>query len=138
MLAIIFPLLFRKPSGISALTHPFLHDGSSSVHYTFPILRFRVNLIGKSPMRRLLIALLVGFLVFATPPSGEAAGQLSLFQTEEAAQQHCPRDVVVWLNLPSGIYHFKSQRWYARTKSGAFVCKTEADQAGDRASLNGQ
>jgi hypothetical protein len=45
---------------------------------------------------------------------------------------------VVWLNLPSGIYHLKGQRWYGRTKSGAYVCKQEADKAGDRGSLNGQ
>lgn len=28
----------------------------------------------------------------------------TLFSTEDAAQAHCPRDVVVWLNIPSGIY----------------------------------
>ena len=65
----------------------------------------------------------------ATPPT---------FDSERQAQQHCPSDTVVWLNLPSGVYHFKGQRWYGRTKSGAFVCKKEADKAGDRASLNGQ
>jgi hypothetical protein len=37
--------------------------------------------------------------------------------------------MVVCLNLPSGIYHFEGQRWYGRTKSGAYVCKKEADQA---------
>src|SRR5438067_556928 len=38
----------------------------------------------------------------ATPtPSG--AGQ---FQTEVQAKSHCPSDIVVWVNLPSKIYHF--------------------------------
>jgi hypothetical protein len=69
---------------------------------------------------------------------GDAAGSLSLFPTEQEAQQHCPLDTVAWLNLPTGIYHFKGQRWYGRTKTGAYVCKQEADQAGDRPSLNGQ
>jgi hypothetical protein len=62
---------------------------------------------------------------------------LTLFQQEEVAQKHCPNDEVVWLNLPTGIWHTKYQRWYGRTKSGAYVCKQEAAAAGDRASLNG-
>ena len=61
-----------------------------------------------------------------------------LFYSEDAAQAHCPKDVVVWLNIPSGIYHYKGERWYGRTKRGAFVCEKEAIAAGERASLNGQ
>jgi hypothetical protein len=67
-----------------------------------------------------------------------AAGSLTLFRSEEQAQKHCPQDTVVWLNLPSGIYHFKGQRWYGNTNNGAYVCEQEADQAGDRATRNGQ
>jgi hypothetical protein len=70
--------------------------------------------------------------------SGYPAPTLTLFQNEQQAQRHCPQDTVVWLNLPSGIYHFKGQRWYANTNNGAFVCEQEADLAGDRATLNGQ
>lgn len=61
-----------------------------------------------------------------------------LFDSENAAQAHCPRDVVVWLNIPSGIYHYKGERWYGRTKHGAYACEKEAISAGDRASENGQ
>jgi hypothetical protein len=61
-----------------------------------------------------------------------------LFSTEGAAQAHCPRDVVVWLNVPSGIYHYKGERWYGRTKHGAYACEKEAIAAGDRATENGQ
>jgi len=61
-----------------------------------------------------------------------------LFSTESAAQAHCPKDVVVWLNIPSGIYHYKGERWYGRTKHGTYACEKEAVKAGDRASLNGQ
>jgi hypothetical protein len=61
-----------------------------------------------------------------------------LFSTEGAAQAHCPKDVVVWLNIPSGIYHYKGERWYGRTKHGAYACEKEAVAAGDRASENGQ
>jgi hypothetical protein len=63
---------------------------------------------------------------------------LTHFPSEVQAQQHCPGDTVVWLNLPTGIYHAKGQRWYGRTKSGAYVCRTEADHARMRGSLNGQ
>lgn len=62
----------------------------------------------------------------------------SLFSAESEAQAHCPRDVVVWLNIPSGIYHYKGERWYGRTKHGAYACEKEAIKAGDRASENGQ
>jgi hypothetical protein len=75
--------------------------------------------------------------------SGTAFGQsptapLATFPREQQARQHCPTDTVVWLNLPSGIYHFNDERWYGNTKNGAFVCQREADRAGDRASQNGQ
>jgi len=68
-------------------------------------------------------------------PSVHAQGQ---FSTEDQAQQHCPNDTVVWLNVPSRIYHFKDQRWYGATRLGAYVCQREADQAGNRATRNGE
>lgn len=61
-----------------------------------------------------------------------------LFSTESEARAHCQRDVVVWLNIPSGIYHYKGERWYGRTKHGAYACEREAIKAGDRATENGQ
>jgi hypothetical protein len=45
---------------------------------------------------------------------------------------------VVWLNLPTGIYHFAGERWYGRTNSGAYVCEHDAEGAGMRATRNGQ
>jgi hypothetical protein len=56
---------------------------------------------------------------------------LETFPDEAKAQQHCPKDVVVWLNLPTMIWHYKGQRWYANTIHGA------SDRALDRASLLG-
>jgi len=74
-----------------------------------------------------------------TPTPGAAkSGQLAMFSTEAAAQARCPKDEVVWLNTNSGIYHEKGMRWYGRTKHGAFVCRKEADVAGDRNTRNGQ
>lgn len=81
-----------------------------------------------------LIALLVPGTVVALSPSAP----LTNFPTETQAHQHCPTDTVVWLNLPTGIYHLKGQRWYGRTNSGAYVCQGEADHAGMRSTRNGQ
>jgi hypothetical protein len=90
-------------------------------------------------MKRMIFAPLLAFLLIVSSPSfADMTGQLMLFPSEQQAQQHCPRDVVVWLNLPTGIYHFNGERWYGVTKHGAFVCKQEADHAGDRGSMNGQ
>lgn len=73
----------------------------------------------------------------ASPPP-ISAGSLVTFDTENAAQAHCPKDEVVWLNTNSGIYHEKGMRWYGRTRHGAYVCRKEADIAGDRDTRNGQ
>ena len=102
------------------------------------------------PVRRMLAAALIGLAVLFAPAGAAASkhhttasapvttGSLQLFATESAAQAHCPRDVVVWLNTNSGIYHEKGMRWYGNTKSGAYVCRREADAAGNRDTRNGQ
>lgn len=97
-------------------------------------------------MRRFFCALLTATALFFTPtttsaahtPAPVAQGQLQLFDTEAAAQAHCPKDEVVWLNTASGIYHEKGMRWFGKTKHGAYVCRREADAAGDRDTRNGQ
>jgi hypothetical protein len=85
-------------------------------------------------MKSLVLALAV-ILSLLAPTQSFA---LDLFNTEEAAQKHCPSDVVVWLNLPTGIWHYKGARWYGRTKDGAYVCRKEAAKEGNRGSKNGQ
>jgi hypothetical protein len=39
---------------------------------------------------------------------------------------------------PSGIYHYKGERWYLRTKHGANACEKEAIKGADQARLSGQ
>ena len=78
---------------------------------------------------------LLAILLFALPLLSYALDQ---FQSEQMAQKHCPKDTVVWVNLPTGIFHFKGERWYGRTKNGAYVCEKEAENEGDRATRNGQ
>jgi len=74
----------------------------------------------------------------ATTTAPATTGDLKLFETESGAQRHCPQGEVVWLNTNSGIYHEKGMRWYGNTKAGAYVCRGEADSAGDRDTRNGQ
>jgi hypothetical protein len=110
----------------------------------------RRHITAKFPRSLLVLAFL--FSVFCARPAltygqagtaarstaGSAARLLTLYRTEQQAQNHCPKDTVVWLDHPSGIYHFKGQRQYGNTNDGAFVCEHEADQAGNRAAQNGQ
>jgi hypothetical protein len=63
---------------------------------------------------------------------------LTTFSDEAQAQRHCPNDTVVWLNLPTMIWHYKGQRWYARSQHGAYACEKEAAAGGARATRNGQ
>jgi hypothetical protein len=83
-------------------------------------------------LRRFLVGLLIG-LALACP-----AFALDKFNSEALARQHCPTDTVVWLNLPTMIWHHKGERWYARTKDGTFVCEKEAAACGARPTHNGQ
>ena len=89
-----------------------------------------------------LIAFCFVVLAVTMPMTAAAAatdsGYPPLFTTETNAQTHCPDDVVVWLTVPSSIYRFRGQHWYGGTDDGAYVCKRDADQAGDRPTETGQ
>lgn len=63
-----------------------------------------------------------------TPGSSLAANQ---FSTEQAAKTHCPADTVVWANLGgSKAYHLSGDRYFGKTKHGAYMCQKEADASG--------
>lgn len=89
-------------------------------------------------VRAVLASAVLAILLLVGTPAVQAASSSSLYTSEDQAQAHCPHDSIVWLNLPTRVYHFQGQRWYGRTKNGAYVCKREADAAGARSSLNGQ
>jgi hypothetical protein len=94
-----------------------------------------LNLIGYQNMRsvpKFLVGVFIG-LALAFPAFGQKT-----FSDEVQAQQHCPADKVVWLNIPTMIWHYKGERWYARTKHGAFACEKEAAASGARGTKNGQ
>ncbi len=83
--------------------------------------------------RMRIARIILGLIMLLAPVTSWA--EQHLYATEQAAQAHCPKDVVVWLNTKTGVYHFKGQRWYANTREGAFVCQKEAE---GRPTRNGQ
>ena len=89
-------------------------------------------------MQNRLSSVAIAFVIGLSICGAASADPAQYFRDANAAQRHCPNDTVVWLNIPSHIYHFPGTRWYGATKSGAFVCEREADDEGDRAARNGQ
>jgi hypothetical protein len=88
-------------------------------------------------VRRFLSSLalmtLPGFVIAAS-----ATMPLANFPREQEAQQHCPDDLIVWLDRPTQTYHYRGQRWYGATKTGAYVCQNEAVRAGMQATRSSE
>ena len=55
---------------------------------------------------------------------------LIAFRTEQQAQEHCPNDVVVWVDPQSAAYYLKTSASYARVGAGRYACRGEAEDAG--------
>ena len=90
-------------------------------------------------MRASLIASVSLFAAFlAMSGAKDASAQLSIFQTEELAQLHCPNDVVVWLDFPKRRYYVKGQRLYGKGRTGVYACREEARNNHHRRSLLGR
>ena len=85
---------------------------------------------------RVFPRLFAGLVISLSPALPAFA--LETFADEVKAQQHCPIDTVVLLNLTTMIWHYKGQRWYANTNHGAYACEKEAGAAGARGTRNGQ
>jgi hypothetical protein len=77
----------------------------------------------------------LAFLAVALAVSLPIAAQAGLqqFKTEADAQKSCKDDKVVWLNTAKGVYHFAGTKWYGKSKAGAYVCRHDADAAGNKA-----
>ena len=70
------------------------------------------------------------------PPGTNAGATLEAgqFADEGSAKARCPSDTVVWVNLPSKVYHFAGTKSYGTTKRGAYMCEKDAIASEDRAS----
>ena len=67
----------------------------------------------------------------AAQPSATSGLATNQFSSEQAAKGHCPGDAVVWVNLGgSKAYHMSGNKFYGKTKHGAFMCQKEAVQSG--------
>ena len=69
-----------------------------------------------------------------SPSKDSATLEAGQFADEASAKSRCPTDTVVWVNLPSKVYHFAGTKSYGTTKRGAYMCEKEAIAAEDRAS----
>ena len=65
------------------------------------------------------------------PPAASAGQPSDQFTTEAAAKAHCPGGTVVWATLSrSKAYHLSGDRYYGKTKRGAYMCQADADKDG--------
>jgi hypothetical protein len=67
-------------------------------------------------------------------PRSTATLEAGQYADDASAKASCPTDTVVWVNLPSKIYHFVGTKSYGTTKRGAYMCEKTAIAAEDRAS----
>jgi len=77
---------------------------------------------------RLIAAALLGLILISGPVSGPAPRATST--TQDTNQK---KEIRVWVNTNSGIYHCPGSRWYGKTKQGKYMSECEALEAGYRA-----
>ncbi len=77
---------------------------------------------------RIWLALLLA-AAFGLAPSGfSPVGSISAAQQQPERKQ-----VKVWVNTKSGVYHCPGSRWYGKTKRGKYMGECAAQKAGYRA-----
>ena len=89
---------------------------------------------GSTMKKRSLIAMAaVGCILIGRVAPIVASEPLDLFDSETAARQHCGKDAVVWLDVPTKTFRSKGQKGYDRTKSGGYTCRKDAVGTGNHA-----
>lgn len=68
--------------------------------------------------------------------SSSGATGANQYTTEAQAKARCGSGTVVWANLNSKIFHFAGHKDYGNTKSGAYMCESDATSQGMRAAKN--
>lgn len=76
-----------------------------------------------------------------TPPTAKPAEKPApgrTFAEVGAAQKACGAEKTVWFNPASGIFFANGNRYFGKTKQGAYSCEADATAAGYRAAQNKQ
>ena len=72
----------------------------------------------------------------APAPAASAPTGANQYSTEAQAKARCGSGMVVWANLNSKIFHFAGHKDYGNTKTGAYMCESDATSQGMRAAKN--
>lgn len=78
-------------------------------------------------MKRLSLWLLLALAVCWTPHPIASIAIASTAQT-----QNEKKEIRVWVNTRSHVYHCPGTRWYGNTKQGKYLSESEAQKEGDR------
>lgn len=74
---------------------------------------------------KLLPALLLALLFVWTPSLTLLVTPVSAAQAERER-----KEITVWVNTRTGVYHCPGSRWYGNTKQGRYMGECEARRAG--------
>jgi len=81
-------------------------------------------------LRRFLFAAAIAISLIGSA----SAADPQTFKSEDSATKFCKQGNVVWYNPASKIYFESGTQFYGKTKAGGYTCRTQAEQAGYRAS----
>ena len=81
-------------------------------------------------------SLVMTALVLSCAACSRSPTVLSAFRTEQQAQEHCPKDAVVWIDAQSATYQLKGHGSYGLSGAGRYACRDEAERAGMHAMPN--
>ncbi len=74
----------------------------------------------------LVVAGILAILLAAAPVPNTHTGIAGAPQKQEK------KEVTVWVNTRSGVYHCSGSRWYGKTKQGKYMGECEAIKDGNR------
>ncbi len=78
-------------------------------------------------MRRHFASALLGLLLAIGTVAGLSTVPVALSQGKSEQ-----KEVIVWVNTNSSVYHCPGSRWYGKTKQGKFVGECAARKDGNR------
>jgi hypothetical protein len=80
---------------------------------------------------RIFAAVVVAILLSCNPTIIAPVSSALAAQTQAEK-----KDIKVWVNTGSGVYHCPGSRWYGKTKLGEYMSECEAQKKGYRPAYN--